>query len=264
MRFAIKDAGNITFYNKATGVPAFYTEDANSFDFKLSAESVFAKAKGSKAVAFEGEVNCDLKIEFEVVQFAHLSVMMASDVVDKKQHNSAKSVKTKVQTGNKILLEKTKPVSGSIVAFKLMSDGQEFAEKLTFEVKTSGQDTELTVSAPVSLKENDLVIVFYQEEMPKVKTITMTSNGTSPNFRIEADVSARDTNGKMVALHLSIKNAKAKRNAELSFSAENPSKLSMELDCFPDEMGEYAELTFLMDDDTVSPLSLAESISVED
>ena len=258
MRFAIKDAGNITFYNKATGVPAFYTEDANSFEFKLSSESVYAKAKGNKAIAFDGEVTCDLKMEFEVVQFAQLSVMLASDVVDASKHKSASMKKVKVNGDKKVTLAGIKAVTGSIMAFKLEDDGQEFANKLEFTAQSLGKDTELTISS--NIKEGDMVAVFYQIEKAKVKTIKMTSKGQSPNFRIEAEVAAKNTNGEMMALHLSVKNAKAKRNAELTFSAENPSKFPMELDCFPDEMDEYAELTFLVDEDGASIQSLAEKL----
>ena len=63
MRFAIKDAGNVKVTNKATGIPIFYSEDANTFEYKFSAEAVYAKAKGENAIAFDGPTTAELKME---------------------------------------------------------------------------------------------------------------------------------------------------------------------------------------------------------
>lgn len=43
MSFAIKDAANITFYNRATNEPIFYTPDLNSFNISFTGDTVFAK-----------------------------------------------------------------------------------------------------------------------------------------------------------------------------------------------------------------------------
>jgi hypothetical protein len=258
MRFAIKDAGNLVFINKATGVPAFYSEDANSFEFKYSAESVYAKAKGNKAIAFEGETTCELKVEYEVIQFAQLSVMMASDVVDANNHELSRTFKGRLDGSKKITIKNAKPVEGSISVFKLAPDGQEFEQKYEAKLQQQAKDAEITVSTE-GAKAKDMVIVFYMEAMPKIKTITMKDNGESPNFRIEADVAARTQDGKNMAMHMSIKNAKAKKNAELTLSAENPSKFPMEFDCFTDENGEYAVLSYI-GDGNASPASMLEAL----
>lgn len=248
MSFAIKDAANLTLYDRVTNVPLFYTEDANNFEFKMSAETVYAKAKGNKKIAFDGEITAECKIEFEVIQFAHLSVMLASDVVSLNKKKVAEMQKLVLDGGKKAKLLKTKPVSGSIIAFKLGKDGQELVgEKLSISTQESGVDTEITVTSS-ALKEGDRIAVFYQLEAPKVKNITLSNKSKSRNFRIEADVKARTDMGEDIVLHLSIKNARAKRNAELTLSAENPSKFPMDLDCFPDESGDYAELTFIYDE----------------
>lgn len=258
MNFAVKDAANITFYDVKTGNPILYTENANSFEFKLNAETVYAKAKGNKAIAFDGEITCELKIEFEVIQLGHLSMMLASDVVEKSNHKNGQMRKLRLDNLKKCKLLKTTPVSGSVLVFKLASDGQEILEKYTITETTSGQDHEITVTTS-SAKEGDIVGVFYQLQSTKIKTITMSTNGKSPNFRIEADVSARTHNGEMMVFHLTIKNAKAKRNAELTLSAENPSKFPIELDCFPDEFGEYAEIAFF--EEGAVAMSLKDTVS---
>lgn len=43
MSFAIKDAANVTFYNRATNEPIFYTPDLNSFNISFTGDTVFAK-----------------------------------------------------------------------------------------------------------------------------------------------------------------------------------------------------------------------------
>jgi len=258
-RFAIKDAADILFINKKTKVPFFYTEDANSFDFKMSAESIFAKAKGNKAIAFDGEINCELKIEFEVIQFAQLSVLLASDVVDEANKDIADWKKVTLNDQKKATLKGVKPVEGSVMAFVTNDDGQSFKEKVEFNGVQNSEDYDITVNSE-SAKKGDILYVCYQVTHKKVKQISMKADGKSPNFIIEAAVAAKDVNGDMMALHLSIKNAKAKRNAELSFTTDNPSKFPMELDCFPDENGEYAVLSYI-EDGVAGGASLLERVS---
>ena len=67
MKFAIKDAANILMINAITKKPFLYSEDANTFELKISADSVYAKAKGAKSIAFAGEETAELKMEFDVI-----------------------------------------------------------------------------------------------------------------------------------------------------------------------------------------------------
>ncbi|WP_101773518.1 hypothetical protein [Peptostreptococcus faecalis] len=248
MAFAIKDAADMGVFNKETGVPLFYTEAANSFELKIESEEVFAKAKGVDTIGFNSGKKVSGKAEFEVIQFPQLSIILASDVAEKNNYAVAKKLKAKLGADKKVILKGESPLEGSMMAMLLKDDGAELGEKVEVTVTKVGDDTEVVF--PDTVKEGQFVILFYQNVAQKVKVIKVTSEGDTPNLRIEAIVSAKMQNGKKMALNLVINNARAKNNAELTFSTENPSKFPMEFDCFPDELGEIFELTFIEDDGT--------------
>lgn len=258
MKFAIKDAANILMIDNVTKLPFLYSEDANTFELKLSADSVYAKAKGAKSIAFSGEDTAELKMEFEVIQFKHLAIMAASDVETVAKQKVGLFKKITVGAGKKAKLNKIKVVEGSVSAFKVDPvDGQEIIGKdLKLTANVVGADTEINFTADETVKENDLVLVYYMEEKANIKLIKFSTKDIAPNFKIEADVAAKTYEGKMMALHLTIPNSKAKKNAELSLSTDNPSKFPMELDIFPDREGHYVYLTFI-DDSNASAASLA-------
>lgn len=257
MKFAIKDAANILMINAITKKPFLYSEDANTFELKISADSVYTKAKGAKSIAFAGEETAELKMEFEVIQFKHLAIMASSDVETAERHKVGLVKKVTAGADKKAKLIKIKAVEGSISAFKLdPTDGQEIVGKeLKLTSSVVGDDTEIDFTTDETVKENDLILVYYMEEKAKIKMIKLSTKDIAPNFKIEADVAAKSYEGKMMALHLSIPNAKAKKNVELTLSTDNPSKFPMELDLFPDTNGEYGVLTFI-DDSNASISSL--------
>lgn len=262
MRFAIKDAANILMVNKADGKVFLYSEDANSFDLKFSADEVHAKAKGNKCIGFDGEVTAELKMEFEVIQFKHLAIMASSDVETPEKYKAGLFKKVTLDESKKATIKGVKPVEGSVSAFKLDPiDGQTILGK-ELTVK-KGDDSSggyvLDLSADESVKQGDLVLVYYMEEKAKINLIKFSTKSKSPNFKIEADVAYKAYDGKMMALHMTIHNAKAKKNAELSLSTDNPSKFPMELDIFPDINGDYIDLVFL-DDEKASISSLVEKL----
>lgn len=263
MRFAIKDAGNVKVTNKATGIPIFYSEDANTFEYKFSAEAVFAKAKGENAIAFDGPTTAELKMEFEVIQFSQLAIMLASEVTHATNKETAKTYKGSIGTGKKVLIKGVKPVEGSVTAFKLQEDGQEFdGSKLEINGMQKTADYEITITSE-SVKEKDMVIIFYLEQIPKIDIIKMNSGNTTPNVRIDADIAARTQDGKNLVLHLAIMNAKAKKNAEFNLSAENPSKFTMEFDCFKDENGDFGEFSYVRDN-VAGSASLIDALDIND
>ncbi|MCC0713485.1 hypothetical protein IC217_21090, partial [Clostridioides sp. ES-W-0017-02] len=139
MRFAIKDASNIIVKNKTTGEPLFYTADLNAFNFKLDSESVYAKAKGANAIAFDGSVTCSLALEQEVIQMPQLAMLLASDMVEE----SAKVGKRKLLTSDstkKVTLENVKPVTNSISVYSVEKDGISLVKKLQFTSTVTGSN----------------------------------------------------------------------------------------------------------------------------
>lgn len=247
MRFAFKDASDIWLYNKLTGEPVLYTEDANTFTFKYSSESVYAKAKGNKAVAFDGEATCDLAVEFEVIQFAHLSIMLASNVVKEEMSKIGRKAKGVLGDNKIFIIKNATLIEGSVMLFKLDKDGQSIGDKITdMTAVQEGANIKITVTAE-GAKKGDSVIAFYMASLPQANTITMSDKNKGSNYRLEADVLGRTTDGENMVLHLAIHNIKPKKEIEFGLETANPTKFTVNFDVFPDENGDWFKLTFIGD-----------------
>ncbi|CCL12308.1 TPA: hypothetical protein SHW33_002960 [Clostridioides difficile] len=260
MRFSIKDAANAIIVNAITKKPIFYTEDPNTFTFKLESESIYAKAKGANAIAFDGAITSSITIEQEVIQLPQLAMILASDVVEK----TAKVGKRELLTSDgakKVTLKGVKPLQGSLTVHSVEDDGISLIEELQFTSAISGENTEITISSS-SFNAGDRVAVFYLTELPKAKTITVNNDSTAPNYTIYADVSVKTAESKLMVLHMTIPNCKAQRSIELGFTAENPSGFNSTLDVLPDSNGNYVEFAFIGKED-VTPVMIANMLGAE-
>ncbi|MCI9976453.1 hypothetical protein JY742_10000 [Clostridioides difficile] len=257
MRFAIKDASNIIVKNRVSGKPLFYTEDLNTFNYKIDSESVYAKAKGANSIAFDGALTITLTMEQQVLQMNQLAMLLASDVVEE----TAKVGKRKLLVSDdakKVTLENLRPVANSISVYSVEKDGISLVKELKFTSSISGSNTEITIT-DTEFTEGDRVTVFYLEEKPKAKVIKIKDGSTAPNYIIEGDVLVKTTDGDYMVLYMTIPNAKAQRSIELNLEAENPSSFNLTVDVLKDENGEYSTFAFV-GSENVTPTVMASKL----
>ncbi|WP_024620206.1 hypothetical protein [Metaclostridioides mangenotii] len=242
MRFAIKDAANVTLHDRVKNLPLFYTRDLNTFNVKLEGESVYAKAKGDNAIAFDGALTGTVNMEAEVIQFDQLAVILASTMETGDTDIAERQLLT-ADGSSKVTLTDIIPVNNSLSVFAVEADGVSHLEALKFTSATTSSNTEITIINPVP--EGTKVAVYYMVKKPNVKTITVKNVSSAPNYRITGDTACKNDQGQNVVMAIDIPNCKVKRSIEMSFTAENPSNFNTELDILPDENGDYVKLSFI-------------------
>lgn len=250
MAFAIKDACNVTVYDRATGKPVFYTEDLNTFNLSLNSETVYAKAKGSNKIAFDGSLEGSLAFESEVVQFPQLAMILSSDVV-KGSVKVGKRVIKEIDAQKKVTLTGVLPITGSISVFTVEGDNKTHIEELPAVPSVVGSDTQITLSGTGAIAGTK-VVVYYLENKPNTKSITVRSDSNSSNYFMYGYTTAKDEFGVNQIMTVKINNCKPQRNIELSLSADAPSTFNTTFDILPDENGEYFELGFLGSNETMA------------
>lgn len=258
MSFAIKDAANVTFYNKATNEPIFYTPDLNSFNISFTGDTVFAKAKGSNKIGFDGALEGKIDMESEVIGFDQLAVILSSTVVKDTARVGRRKV-LKSDGSKKVTLQGIIPVTGSISVFSLEADKKSHKEKLTITSSTVTSNTEITITTS-GFNAGDEVAVYYLVDVPNCKKITVKNESTAPNYTIYGDAYAKDENGVNQVLALKLGNCKVERSIELSFTAENPSTFKTSCTILPDENGNYFELNFLGDGASAAAASFMDTV----
>lgn len=244
-QFAIKDAGNIIMKSNATGKPLFYSRALNKFNFKVDSESVYAKAKGSNYIAFDGAITATITMEQEVITFPQLSLILASDLVEGEANISQRQI-GEADGLKKVTLTNVKFINGSTSAFLVEEDGVTIGKEI--EGKFTQQGSNLEFLATGTLDEGTKVAIFYSITKPNVKKIVVKDEASASNYRIEADIAVKTAEGKYMTLYATFFNCKAQRSIEFGLDAENPVNFQTTLDVLPNEKGEYVEFSFVEDD----------------
>lgn len=246
MAFAIKDACNVTVYERATGKPVFYTEDLNAFNLSLNSETVYAKSKGANKIAFDGALEGTLTFESEVIQFPQMAMILSSDIVDTEAKVGRRLIK-EINAEKKVVLTGCTPVTGSISVFTVEPDGKTHVEELGATPSTASGDTTVTLTG-VGAVAGAKVAVYFLEKKPKVKKITVSGEGKSSNYFMHGYTTAKDEFGVNQIMTIKVNNCKPQRSIELALNADAPSTFNTTFDLLPDENGEYFELSFLGED----------------
>ena len=252
MAFAIKDACDVTVYDRGTGKPVFHTTDLNAFNLNLSAETVYAKAKGANKIAFDGALEGTLGFESEVIQFPQLAMILSSEVVTGEAKVGKREVK-EIDSSKQVTLVGVKPVSGSVSVFTVEEDGKTHIEELGAVPSTSGSNTTITLSGG-NTTAGTKVVVYYLEEKPSTKKIVVNSDANSKNYFMHGFTTMKDEFGVNQIMAIKVNNCKPQRSIELALSADAPSTFNTTFDLLPDENGNYFELSFL-GEDGISPLT---------
>lgn len=243
-QFAIKDAGNIIMKSNATGKPLFYSRALNKFNFKVDSESIYAKAKGSNYIAFDGAITATITMEQEVITFPQLSLILASDLVEGSANISQRQIGV-ADGGKKVTLENVKYISGSTSAFEVEEDGVTIGKEIKGTFNQNSANLEFTATG--TLEEGTKVAIFYSVTKPNVKKIVVKDEASTSNYEINADISVKTAEGKYMTLFATFFNCKAQRSIEFGLDAENPVNFQTTLDVLPNEKGEYVEFSFVED-----------------
>lgn len=253
MQFAIKDAGNLIIINNTNNEVVTVTDTPNKFDFKMDSESVYAKAKGSNYIGFEGAKTATLTVEQEVTDYETLALMMNSEVIQEEAKISKKFV-GKADGAKKVTIPKTTFINGSATAFKVDKDGASKGDKIKGTFSQASENMEFT--ATEDLPEGTEVMIIYLVSKPNMKKIKVTNSAKSYSYKVYSEVAVKFVDGSYMALHATYHNCRPQGNIEFGFDAENPVNFSLTMDVLPNAKGEFLEFTFVEEELRDSVMSL--------
>ena len=240
--FAIKDASSIYLYEKlANGQKELvsFFDYANSFGLNISAEQIYALAKGVNKIAFDGVPEGTLNFECEVLTEDLLKTKLGRDIIKE----NAKIAKREVLTvdSNEVTITGT-PIGDAVTVFEL-HEGSTVEHKAVVEV--DGIDDKVIDLTSAGLEDGVKVAVYYLEEKADAKKVKLGVGGTKKQYEIHAKVMGKDTLGQDVFLEIVLDNASAELNVELNLEAANPSSVSTTFQLLANDNGEFGEIVFL-------------------
>lgn len=241
MAYAIKDACNVTFFKRladGSRKPFLYTDYANSSALNLTAQEVFARAKGVKKIGFNYEKEGTFRIECEVFSLDLLILNLGEEFEEiLKDHYVRESLV--VGADNTVTL-KGEPVDGAFTVYKLSPNLKDHDEEIADGV-LSGSDLTLE-----GVDEGTPVAVFYPKATTKGKTIAVDTHHFPGNVAIIGDTYAKnDVTGEDEFLQIDIPNCKAKFGLSLELDASNVATLTAEFDLFGDEHNKMVYLSLI-------------------
>lgn len=252
MNYAIKDAANVTFYDKSTMTPVMYTDYLNTFSLDLSSEAIFAKAKGVNKIGFDGTMTGTVSTEAEVFELKYLSLLLGSDFVQGQNVDVAKREVFKVSDikANQVTLKST-PVEGSVAVFNCDSDKRTQLGEIS---ATESAKTVTLSTAPTS----EYIVVYYMTSVPNSNTLTVSATGSGQNLVLIGETSVKDENGNIEYVQIKVCNCKVQQKIKLDLSATAVAKFTATFEILADENNNMVELALIGDEDEAPVIPMPE------
>ena len=242
MAYGLKDACNVIITSRGKDKkPFLYADYLNSCSLSLSADAVYARAKGINKITFEGAKSGTFTMETEIFEMKFLALLLGGESTVEGAEMS-KRVVTTVNGDGKIVVPEI-AIEGSVSVFALDRDKKTHLEEVEIDTVNYDGQTEITFfEAPVA--EQDLA-VYYLVSVPKAKKIKVTDKSNAGSFTIEGTTSIRDEFGEDHLFNIKLFNAKMQTNTELTMSADSVATLTATFDLMVDENNDMLELVML-------------------
>ena len=218
----------------ATRKPAFSFETANTTTQNISADSVYAMAKGARRVSFSNPMEGTATIEAQVYPFEFYSLMSDGVIEEEATYPEKKTIKCEKEGELSIPADAQ---TGTVFVFAKNSFGEKQIEGTFATGKFTATSTqsikvgeEYEVGYIVSKKDGVKKISFNNKKLPKAYYVSMNT--------VE-----KDEDDVLTPYKIILYKAVPQRNFELSQSSEgDPASITMTFDLLEDKDGNFVDM----------------------
>ena len=230
--------------------PFLFFDTANTTTNSMSAEAVYAMAKGAKRVAFQNPLDGTLEVEAQVYPFK-LFALMSDGVIDTTAtYADVQEVKA-TEAGT---LTITLPENGTLVAGSVfVYPADTFADASTVIPGTfSGAVFTETVASggtAVIAANSYYKVGYLVTRTSGLKKVAFSNKRLPKDYYITASTVDKDEDGVLTPFRQTYYKATVQRNFELAFSSEgDPASVKMTFDIMEDKNGNWVDFVELTDD----------------
>lgn len=228
-----------------TLMPFLFFDTANTTTTGLSADSVYARAKGSRRIPFANPLEGTLSIEAQVIPFKFYSLLSDGVIETTAAYADTQTIKATEAGKLSIAVENGTIVAGTVFAYPEDSFGDESAVITgTFAdgVFTAAEAADVVVGT--SYKVGYIV-----NRTSGVKKISFNNKKLPKDYFITMKTVDKDEDGLLTPFIITVYKAAIKRNFELTFSSEgDPASVRIEFDILEDKDGNVVDMLELTDD----------------
>ncbi len=234
-RWAIRDAGEATFYDLVDGHAIVTLSTLKTSGIETTGETVYAQGGQGNArlVGFSSNRQSTLTFEDAIFDNEAVAMLTGNDLVEGTKIIDFNEIKSTV--ADKITLSKT-PNGAIVSVYKVNADGtngQEYTlgDPVANQYDYSVSDKTLTFNT-ATVDGTKFRIYYKVATAADTKTVKVTSDMFGGNFKVVLDVLVVDEfTKKAFQGQLVVPNAKFMDNFNLSFSADgDPATLNLEME----------------------------------
>lgn len=237
--YGIKDAGDLTFTNLTTNEPELYIGYANSVQIDLTSDTVYAYAKGAKAVSWDKPLEGTMKISVDLMSFDLMGFIMGSKLSEKatefyqRETFKLKSADEEVTLG----ASASEIKDDTICVYELGADKNSQGAALETAAYAEGK---VTMTGGL---EGKTYVVYYMTTKT-AKTFMVEAESTLSAFYKLNMITAGKAwaDGGKVPMEIEFLKVAPQRALSLTFSAEEPSSFEVNLDILADGEGNLFEI----------------------
>ena len=221
-----------------TLAPFLFFDTANTTTAGLSGDSVYAMAKGQRAIAFHNPLEGTMTIEAQVIPFKFYSLFSDGTI----ESNGIQAVHKKIKAdGTNITIEAAngEVKTGTVFVYPAGSFGDEDALiKGTF---ASGTFTPEQNDAIVS--GNEYEVGYILNRTSGVKRVSFNNKKVPKDYFITMNTVEKDEEGVLTPYIITAYKASVERNFELSFSSEgDPASITLKFNLLADKNGDVMDI----------------------
>ena len=237
--YGIKDAGDLTFTNLTTNEPELYIGYANSVQIDLTSDTVYAYAKGAKAVSWDKPLEGTMKISVDLMSFDLMGFIMGSKLSEKAtEFYQRETFKLKSADEEVTLSASASEIKDdTICVYELGADKNSQGAALTTATYADGK---VTMTGGL---EGVTYVVYYMTTKT-AKTFMVAAESTLSAFYKLNMITAGKAwaDGGKVPMEIEFLKVAPQRALSLTFSAEEPSSFEVNLDILADGEGNLFEI----------------------
>lgn len=230
--------------------PYLFFDTANTTTANISADSVFAMAKGTKRIGFPNPIDGTLAIEAQVYPFRLFAMLAGGEIQSDALYTDRIKVKCATDGELTITLPKTATVAtDSVFVFPEGEYGNEskMLESVTYTAATETAPSK--IEATTGITAGKVYEIGVTINRTGVKRVAFNNKQQPTDYFITASTLDKDENGVFTPFKQIYYKATPQRNFELAFSSDgDPVTVSMTFDLFEDKDGNVMDMIEIDED----------------
>lgn len=211
----------------STKAPFLFFDTANTTTTGISADSVYAMAKGTRKIAFQNPITGTMTIEAQVYPFKFFSLFSDGDI----QSSAAYAVTKTVTCETAGTLALTVPTGQEIKAGTVFVYPEDSYGEANVRIEGSFADGTFTATTAADIaKDSKYKVGYIVTRTTGVKKIEFNNKKIPKDYYITQTTLDKDEDGVYTPFVMTAYKAAIQRNFELSFNSEgDPASVTMTL-----------------------------------